>query len=101
MENVMSVNKKHKKSLAEHFGLKKVNFKEVNQSKFAHCIIDVQRQFCDPKYSERRGNRETAKVSKRIASVADDFREANIPTYIVYYTQDKKEGPDKAGGGLY
>jgi nicotinamidase-related amidase len=52
-------------------------------------VIDVQREFCDP--DGRRGNAETAEVSKRIQSLVPEFRKAGVPIYAVYFSEEKKK----------
>lgn len=59
-------------------------------SDLALVIIDVQSKYCDPK--GERGNKETLKIAKRIQRLAPEFRKANIPVYVVYFS-DK---PQKA-----
>lgn len=88
-------------SLKEFFGLEKIDFRVVQPQEFAHCIIDVQREFCDPGYSCR-ASEETARISGHIADVADSFRKAGIPTFLVYFSEDFSEGAYKnACGGFY
>lgn len=86
-------------SLKEFWGRKQVDWKVISESGFAHCIIDVQKEFCDPK--ESRGSAETEKVATRIANVAPLFRQAMIPTFVVYFSFDKETPISKAMGGLF
>ena len=88
-------------SLAKHFGTDKVDFRLVPPSEFVHCIIDVQREFCDPEHSAQRGTNETVRVAEHIANVAPEFRQAHIPTYMVYFARNRAESPDEACGGLF
>ncbi len=50
-------------------------------------VIDVQREFCDPRHPERRGNAETVRISNRIAMTVPKFRSAGIPVYAIYYDE--------------
>ena len=59
------------------------------EGKAALLVIDVQKEFCDPK--GRRGNRTTAKVSRRIQSLTPEFRKAGIPVYAVYFSYKKRQ----------
>ena len=89
------------KSLKEYLGLPTLSFRNVKPHEYAHCIIDVQREFCDPKFSSRRGNKETNRVSGHIASVAPLFRAAHVTTYVIYFARGKNPCVSQAGGGLY
>ena len=55
-------------------------------------VIDVQKEFCDPK--GHRGNSETAEVSRRIGSLVPEFRKAGIPVYMVYFAYQEKKAKD-------
>lgn len=95
------------KTLAEFFGVDEVDFgpninEEIKKST-AHVIIDVQREFCDPKHERNRGTEETDRVSGVIAeSIAPKFREAGMPTYLVFFTDDiDNPNIDKDSGGFY
>ncbi|MEZ0224830.1 MAG: cysteine hydrolase family protein [Alphaproteobacteria bacterium] len=55
-------------------------------SDLALVIIDVQKKYCDPK--GRRGNKETGQIAKRIQKLAPEFRNAGIPVYVVYFSDD-------------
>ena len=95
------------KTLAEFFGVDVVDFgpniNERVKSETAHVIIDVQREFCDPTHERNRGNKETDRISGVIAdSIAPKFREAGMPTFLIYYTDDIKNGDaDTACGGFH
>jgi nicotinamidase-related amidase len=68
---------------------------EVQKIKYegdvALLVIDVQKEFCDPKRFFGRGNAETAEVSKRIQSLVPEFRKAGIPVYAVYFSREEKK----------
>src|SRR5688500_16544059 len=49
-------------------------------------VIDVQKQFCDPK---TRGNKRTEKASERISAIIPAFREAGLPVYAVYFSTER------------
>jgi nicotinamidase-related amidase len=76
---------------------------KLNARNLAHVIIDVQREYCDPNFTpyfmRPRGNEYTASISKRIVTFADSLRQADIPTFVVYFSRGDK--PEHAGGGFY
>jgi len=82
-------------------GLGQSTFKLIEPHEYAHCIIDVQRKYCDPAHIARRGNGDTRLISGRIATVAPLFRAASVPTYIIYFSYDKTVPVTSAGGGLF
>lgn len=51
-------------------------------------VIDVQKEFCDPK--GYRGNQETRDVSRHIKSIVPAFRNAGIAVYPIYFVQQPK-----------
>lgn len=51
-------------------------------------LIDVQKEFCDPKKS--RGNQQTEQVTTHIADVLPAFRKAGVKTYAIYFSQKAK-----------
>ena len=57
--------------------------------KAALFVIDVQKEFCDP--NGFRGNKETNDVSKRIQSLVPEFRNAEVPVYVIYYSDRRKD----------
>lgn len=92
-------------TLAEFFGLDKVDFGEVDLSKYAHLIIDPQREFTDPTYHSKdanriRGNQRTHEASLRIASYTYKLRRNGL-RQIFLYIDDKEEGFSQAYGGPY
>jgi nicotinamidase-related amidase len=64
----------------ENLAGKKIKYK----GEVALLVIDVQKQFCDPK--GERGNNQTRKISERIESLSSEFRKAGIPVYAVYFS---------------
>ena len=86
-------------SLASFLGRKKLNFRLVKPGEFAHCIIDVQRQYCDPRYSKY-GTRKTNGIARAISRVTPVFRAAGMPTYMIY-KQKWSEPPEQAFGGFH
>jgi nicotinamidase-related amidase len=93
------------RTLADFFGVKNVPFRQADPREYAHCIIDVQREFCDPQYDgfeprNNRGTERTKKTAGHINNVAAAFRAASVPTVIVYFDHCLYEKP-VAGGGLY
>lgn len=95
-------------SLAKFWGVEKVNFQKPDPNNFwgaplqnyAHVIIDVQAEFCDPHHTSKRGTQHTASKANRIATLTPHFRQTGIKTILVYY-DDKNEGIDTACGGLF
>ena len=87
--------------LAEYTGNANGEFKEIPPCEFVHCCIDVQREFCDPEHSANRGNTSTVKIAEHIANISPTFREAHIPTFMVYFARDLKEDPARASGGFF
>ena len=61
------------------------------EGEVALLVIDVQKEFCDPK--ERRGTKQTKAVSKHIRSIVPQFRKAGIPVYAVYNSPDGERKP--------
>ena len=59
------------------------------EGEVALLVIDVQKEYCDPQGS--RGTAETAEISKRIQSLAPEFRKAGIPVYAVYFSRKEKK----------
>ena len=57
-------------------------------------VIDVQREFCDPRSRHKRGNRETAAISKLIRAEVPRFRQQGIPVYPVYFVDDLRAPDD-------
>lgn len=90
---------KQPRTLAEFFGVDKVQFNLIRPSQFAHVIIDAQKRYCDPDYKDERGNEQTHQTCQRIARIAPKFRDAGLTTAYVYY--DKKLSKDflNANGG--
>lgn len=87
-------------SLAEFFGLDRVDFKLIDPSTFAHVIIDVQREFCDPEYGNQ-GSNHTRDISQKIAEIKPHFTRAGVQTVIIYYAEYGREPLDHSRGGLY
>ena len=56
-------------------------------------LIDVQKQFCDPNLT--RGNDETILVSYKIMSASDEFRNAGLRFYPIYFTWSREEPLNK------
>lgn len=83
----------------ERFWGKKPEFKIVNPSEFAHLVVDVQRDFCDPR-AGKYGTRQTDAVAGEIARVTPVFRKAGMPTYLIY-CQKWTEPPEQAFGGFH
>ncbi len=90
---------KMRDSLARFFGKDKISFKLVQPCEFAHCVIDVQRQFCDPSFSQF-GTRKTDSIASHIAKIAPQFRTAGMPTYMIYH-QKWCEPSESAFGGFH
>ena len=87
------------KSLASFFGKEKLDFKLIEPHEYAHLVIDVQRQFCDPSYSVS-GTKTTDNIARGIARLTPLFREAGIPTYMIY-KQRWSEPSEQAWGGFH
>ena len=96
----MAKKNKHPKTLAEFFGVDKVGFNQIDLSEFAHVVIDVQGNYCDPKNRENRGTKHTKQRAKKIAHVMPAFRKTGMQTVIVYF-DDSDQGFDNAKGGPY
>lgn len=62
-------------------------------SDLAILVIDVQKEFCAPDHRSRRGNKETAAVSERIAATIPQFRLAGIPVYAIYFDTSVEQNP--------
>lgn len=86
-------------SLAKFFGRKKLEFRLVEPSRYAHLVVDVQRNFCDP-LAGKRGTRETDAVASEISRITPVFRNAGMPTYLIF-CQKWSEPADKAFGGFH
>ena len=69
-------------------------------SSFAHIIVDVQKEFCDPDCIESLGNADTDRTANNIIAFNSALQKFDIPTFWVYYDVEN-EGPDKACGGFY
>lgn len=92
-------------TLAEFFGIDEVTFREIDLSRYAHLIIDPQKEFADPKYYSKdagmfRGNEETDRVSRRIAGYTHRLRESGL-LQIFLHVDDKEEGFETAYGGFH
>lgn len=88
------------KTLASFWGKEKLDFRLVQPCEYAHLVIDVQRQFCDPLYAGGYGTRETNRITQNIANLAPVFRKAGMPTYMIF-CQKSNEPPEKAFGGFH
>lgn len=80
-------------------------FFDVSREKTAVIVMDVQREFCDPKYrindpNYSRGSEHTHFVASKIVDLVREFRRAKIKT-ITVYADINNEGIDTACGGLH
>ncbi len=77
-------------SLAEFFGVDKVDFKLMNPQdalrRTAHLVIDVQTVFV---HHRRRGNEITEHVADRIAELTPTFKDAGVKPYWIYYGRSR------------
>jgi|GEM_PF-2612122 len=56
---------------------------EKRNSGVALLVIDVQSVYCAPEYN---GDKKTVEISKKINSLAEEFRKAAIPVFSIYYS---------------
>ncbi|MDE1152742.1 MAG: cysteine hydrolase [Micavibrio sp.] len=75
-----------------HYSPEPDDIELASSSNIALLVIDVQKEFCDP--TGRRGNQQTAEVSRRIGSLVPEFRKAGIPVYMVYFSHGEKKIKD-------
>lgn len=77
----------------------------IDPATCAHCIIDVQTEFCDPGYGfsaeEARGTLRTRRTAEHIAAIAPLFRDAGMPTFIIYYDRLLARGQGDIDNTLY
>lgn len=89
-------------TLAEFFGVDKVNFRQADRSQFAHLIIDPQRYYSDPSLKPfTRGTRHTKQRAEKLGKVTPLFRAAGIQTAISYYAEILSDHYDEVQGGLF
>lgn len=84
-------------TLADYFGTAKIDFKLINPADYAHVVIDVQKQFCDPLYG-RRGTIHTEEISRKIAHSMPLFRQFGIQTLVIYMGRPQDHIRVAAGG---